>query len=127
MWVEWKEKVMNRYVLHAVIAGLLSLALSSPALAQSSRYDELATLPFTGGFLFKEGITTLKDELVFQRAVQSYLWALPALNIYGMKEGSEQVFGKGYNILPIFKHRLNAKTLITTPNSDMIYALGYLY
>ena len=64
--------------------------------------------------------------MVFERAVQSYLWALPVLNMYGMKEGSEKVFGKGYNILPIFKDRLNAKTLITTPNSDVIYALGYL-
>src|SRR5262245_44499145 len=57
---------------------------------------------------------------------ESYLWALPVLNMYGMKEGSEKVFGKGYNVLPIFKDRLNAKTLITTPNSDVIYALGYL-
>src|SRR5437868_8505677 len=46
--------------------------------------------------------------------------------MYGMKEGSKKVFGKGYNVLPIFKERLNAKTLITTPNSDVIYALGYL-
>ena len=62
----------------------------------------------------------------FQRAVQLYLWALPSLNMYGMKEGSEAKFGKGYNVLPIFKDRLDAKTLITTPNSDVIYALGYL-
>jgi hypothetical protein len=41
-----------------------------------------------------------------------------------MKEGSEKVFGKGHNVLPIFKDRLNAKTLITTPNSDVIYGLG---
>jgi Protein of unknown function (DUF1254) len=46
--------------------------------------------------------------------------------MYGMKEGSEKVFGSGYNVLPIFKQRLNAKTLITTPNSDVIYALGYV-
>lgn len=46
--------------------------------------------------------------------------------MYGMKEGSEAKFGKGYNILPIFKKRLDAKTLITTPNSDVIYGLGYL-
>lgn len=36
------------------------------------------------------------------------------------------MFGKGYNVLPIWKERLNAKTLITTPNSDVIYAMGYL-
>ena len=58
--------------------------------------------------------------------MQSYLWAIPALNMYGMKDGSEKVFGKGYNVLPIFEERLNAKTLITTPNSDVIYAMGYL-
>jgi hypothetical protein len=51
---------------------------------------------------------------------------MPALNMYAMKEGSEAKFGKGYNVLPIFKERLNAKTLIMTPNSDVIYALGYL-
>jgi hypothetical protein len=71
-------------------------------------------------------VEALRDELMFQRATQLYLWALPSLNMYGMKEGSEAKFGKGYNVLPIFKDRLNAKTLITTPNSDVIYALGYL-
>ena len=91
-----------------------------------AHYDELANLPFKEGYVAKENVHALLDELFFQRAVQTYLWALPSLNMYGMKEGSEKVFGKGYNILPIFKKRLNAKTLITTPNSDVIYALGYL-
>jgi hypothetical protein len=100
--------------------------LAMPAQAQSSRADELANQPFTGGFLSKDAIASLKDELIYQRATQAYLWALPALNMYGMKEGSEKVFGKGYNVLPIFKDRLNAKTLITTPNSDVIYALGFV-
>src|SRR5271169_4105387 len=104
----------------------LAVCLTEPVRAQTDRYDALANAPFAAGFLAKTDIAALKDELVFQRAVQSYLWALPALNMYGMKEGSEKVFGKGYNILPIFKDRLNAKTLITTPNSDVIYALGYL-
>ena len=45
------------------------------------------------------------DELFFQRAAQTYLWALPALNMYGMKEGSEKVFGKGYNVLPVSNQR----------------------
>src|SRR6476646_9128506 len=109
-------------------AAALAAVLGAPlqAQAQSPRHEDLANLPFDRGFLPEHGIKTLKDELVFQRATQAYLWALPALNMYGMKEGSEKVFGKGYNILPIFKDRLNAKTQITTPNSDVIYALGYL-
>src|SRR5262249_60030715 len=74
----------------------------------------------------KDGSTALKDKLKLQRGVQSYIWALPVLNLYGMKEGAQKVFGKGYHILPIWKQRLNAKTLITNPNSGVIYALGYL-
>ena len=42
----------------------------------------------------------------------------------GMKFGSEEVFGAGYNVLPIWKKRLDAKTLVTTPNSDVIYAMS---
>ena len=110
----------------AILCLALLACCRTPALAQTSRYDELANLPFENGYPSKEGVETLKDELLFQRAVQSYIWALPALNMYAMKEGSEKVFGKGYNVLPIWKDRLNAKTLVTTPNSDVIYAMGYL-
>src|SRR5262249_42313606 len=73
----------------------------------------------------KESAAILKDELLFQRATQVYLWALPLINTLGMKYGSEQTFGAGYNVLPIWKDRLNAKTLITTPNSDVLYAMSY--
>ena len=66
-----------------------------PAQAQSLRFDDLSDLPFSNGYLSKEAIAALKDELVFQRAVQSYIWALPALNMYGMKEGSEKSVRQG--------------------------------
>jgi len=97
-----------------MVALILSMGVPLAAQAQTSRFDGLADLPFEGGYPTKEGVATLKDELLFQRAVQTYIWALPALNMYGMKEGSEQTFGKGYNVLPIWKDRLNAKTLVTT-------------
>jgi hypothetical protein len=54
------------------------------------------------------------------------IWALPLINTLGMKVGSEAAFGAGYNVLPVWKKRLDAKTLVTTPNSDVIYAMGYL-
>src|SRR5271165_1059989 len=76
-----------------------------------SPYDQLADMPFKEGYIAKDNAPILLDDLFFQRATQTYLWALPALNMYGMKEGSEKVFGKGYNVLPIWKRRLNAKTL----------------
>ena len=62
-----------------------------------------------------EASAALKDELIFQRATQTYLWALPLINTLGIKLGSEKVFGAGYNVLPVWKDRLDAKTLVTTP------------
>jgi hypothetical protein len=98
----------------------------SSALAQQARYEALANTPFDHDRPTAETAKRLKDELLFQRASQIYLWALPVINLYGMNEGSEAKFGAGYNVLPVFKKRLDAKTLITTPNSDVIYALSYV-
>ncbi|HEX4987057.1 MAG TPA: DUF1254 domain-containing protein [Burkholderiales bacterium] len=109
-----------------IAAIVLCLAALPGARAQTSYHDELADLPFDGGYPTREGMEKLREELFFQRAVQAWIWALPALNLYAMKEGSEGKFGKGYNVLPIWKDRLDAKTLVTTPNSDVIYAMGYL-
>jgi hypothetical protein len=101
-------------------------ALTTTALAQQPRYNDLANLPFERGYPTGETARSLRDELLFQRGVQSYLWALPAINMWAMKQASEERFGAGYNVLPVWKQRLSAKTLITTPNSDVIYAMGYV-
>ncbi len=64
--------------------------------------------------------------MLFQRACQIVLWAMPAMSVYAMKKGSEAVFGAGGNVLVVWKDRLTAKTLVSTPNSDVIYAMGYI-
>ena len=93
---------------------------------QTERFDELANMPFRENRPTRETALTLRDELLFQRATQAYLWAMPLINTLGMKEGSEKIFGAGYNVLPIWKKRLDANTLVTTPNSDVIYAMSYV-
>ena len=116
-------------VKHMLLAGVGAVGLlvaSSFAQAQSSRYNDLANLPFRQDYPTDEMTRRLTDELLFQRGVQSYLWALPAVNMWAMKEASEARFGVGYNVLPVWKQRLSAKTLVTTPNSDVIYAMGYV-
>jgi hypothetical protein len=92
----------------------------------ASRFDELANMPFVENRPTKETAQALRDELLFERATQTYLWALPLINTLGMKIGSEKAFGAGYNVLPVWKKRLDAKTLVTTPNSDVIYAMSYV-
>ena len=91
-----------------------------------THFDKLANLPFAEGRPTKETAQKLRDELLFQRATQTYLWAMPLINTLGMQVGSEKTFGAGYNVLPIWKQRLDAKTLVTTPNSDVLYAMSYV-
>jgi hypothetical protein len=88
--------------------------------------ETIANLPLVENRATADTAQTLRDELLYHRATQTYLWALPLLNTLGMQVGSEKTFGKGYNILPVWKQRLDAKTLVTTPNSDVIYAMGYV-
>ena len=92
----------------------------------TSRFDELANLSFHENRPTEQTAQTLRDELLFGRATQTYLWALPLINTLGMQVGSEKAFGAGYNVLPIWKKRLDAKTLVTTPNSDVLYAMSYV-
>jgi hypothetical protein len=94
--------------------------------AQAERFEALADCAMEENRPTEESSRILMDELLFQRATQSYLWALPLINTLGMKYGSEKIFGAGYNVLPIWKKRLDAKTLVTTPNSDVIYAMSYV-
>jgi hypothetical protein len=114
-------------LLGAALVGALAMSgLAPPALGQPTQFDKLADLPFAEGRPTKETAQTLRDELLFQRATQTYLWALPLINTLGMQVGSEKTFGAGYNVLPIWKQRLDAKTLVTTPNSDVLYAMSYV-
>ena len=120
-----KTKSLQTLIAAALVSAL-AITSAQTAPAQTSRFDELANLPFKENRPTKATAQTLRDELLFQRATQAYLWALPLINTLGMKDGSEKVFGAGYNVLPIWKKRLDAKTLVTTPNSDVIYAMSYV-
>src|SRR5262249_24123658 len=95
-----------------VLGLLLGVCFQTPH-AQSG-FKTRANLPFRENRPTAATAKELRDELLFQRATQTYLWALPLINTLGMKEGSEKVFGTGYNVLPIWKKRLDAKTLVTT-------------
>jgi hypothetical protein len=115
----------QRPMLTAALAALTAFGPDNSH-AETSRFDELANAKFEENRPTAESAQMLRDELLFQRATQAYLWALPLINTLGMKEGSEKTFGAGYNVLPVWKKRLDAKTLVTTPNSDVIYAMGYV-
>lgn len=51
----------------------------------ADRFQSLADLTFEGGYPSDDAAEALDEELFFERAVQTYLWALPAMNMYAMK------------------------------------------
>src|ERR1700739_1307386 len=55
---------------------------------QITHLEELSNLPFVENRPTQETAKVLRDELLFQRATQTYLWALPLINTLGMKVGS---------------------------------------
>jgi hypothetical protein len=115
-----------RHIVGSLILMAACIAEPTVVIAQLERFEALADSAMEENRPTEGSGRILMDELLFQRATQSYLWALPLINTLGMKHGSEKVFGAGYNVLPIWKKRLDAKTLVTTPNSDVIYAMSYV-
>ena len=79
-----------------------------------------------GNWLDPAEAEQLRNELYYQRAIHAYITMLPALNVIGMRDGSEAAFGEGYNVLPIWKDRMDSRAWVPTPNADVIYSMSYL-
>ncbi|MBX9840464.1 MAG: DUF1254 domain-containing protein [Xanthobacteraceae bacterium] len=111
-----------------LVAGAIAMAgmMSSPVFAQDQAAPPLVKQLNNGNWLSQSEAESLRDELFYQRAVHAYITMLPALNVIGMRDGSEATFGKGYNVLPIWKDRMDARTWVPTPNADVIYSMNYL-
>jgi hypothetical protein len=93
--------------------------------------EQAATSPLvskinSGNWLDPKEAESLVDELYYQHAVYAYMTMLPALNVIGMRDGSEKLFGGGYNVLPIWKKRMDSRAMVPTPNADVIYSMSYL-
>ena len=100
--------------------------LSGAGIAQDETAPPLVRQIYNGNWPPADEAKELLDELYYQRAIHAYMTMLPALNTIGMRDGSEAEFGKGYNVLPIRKDRMDARAWVPTPNADVIYSMSYL-
>lgn len=113
----------NRTSIRLIFLGILA---ATPSLAQDIAIPPLMKQINNGNWLPEKEAESLKDELYYHQAIQAYITMLPALNTIGMRDGSEAVFGKGYNVLPIWKDRMDSRCWVPTPNADVIYSMSYL-
>ncbi|WP_412178927.1 DUF1254 domain-containing protein [Rhizobium sp. TRM96647] len=109
-----------------LVAAAASLLSTSSVLAQQASAPPLVEQINNGNWLPQAEAESLLDDLYYQRAIYAYTTMLPALNTIGMRDGSEAAFGKGYNVLPIWKERMDSRAWIPTPNGDVIYSLSFL-
>lgn len=120
---------MTRTILRPAL--LAASALLAPALAAAQDAPPSPLTPLMeqingGKWLDPAEAEQQRNDLYYQTAIQAYLRTLPALNVIGMRDGSEAVFGAGYNVLPIWKERMDSRTWVPTPNADVIYSMNYL-
>lgn len=118
------KKEITHYLLPVVVAAAWSLGTAATSLAQD--VPPLIKQINNGNWLPEKEAEALRDELYYHNAIQAYLTMLPLLNTIGLRDGSEAAFGKGYNVLPIWKERMDSRAWVPTPNADVIYSMSYL-
>jgi hypothetical protein len=117
---------MNDKTVPAIVTAALLLGLLASLHAQEGAAPPLVKQINNGNWLPQQEAEALRDELFYQRAIHAYMTMLPALNTIGMRDGSEKAFGAGYNVLPIWKDRMDSRCWVPTPNADVIYSMSYL-
>jgi hypothetical protein len=118
-----------RTILNTLLAFVCVVAFLAGMQGQAWSQESMPPLVrqlYDGNWPNEKEAQQLLDELYYQRAIHAYMTMLPALNVIGMRDGSEAAFGKGYNVLPIWKDRMDSRAWVPTPNADVIYSMSYL-
>jgi hypothetical protein len=84
----------------------------------------LGPLETVNGFPTAEAAKKLFDESDFQRATQSYLWALPAVGFHGLHLSHLNIFGAKDGEVVLYV-TLKDKAGMLTPNLTTIYAMSF--
>ena len=85
----------------------------------------IGTLKFFDGFPDKATVEKVYDNLDFQRGVEAYLAALPAVSVEGGRRGVTE-FGSVNQTVLISEQLLDSKSLFLTANTTTPYSVLYL-
>jgi len=79
------------------------------------------TLRFFDGFPDKSSVDKIYDNLDFQRAVQAYLWALPAVSQVANRNNILKL-GPANTTVPIFETLMDSRSIFLTANCQTVYS-----
>jgi hypothetical protein len=95
-----------------------------PGIACPDKVDtRLGRLSFSDGFPDKATAEKLYDNLDFQRAVQAYLTALPAVSLEAARRGFTS-FGPPNQTVLMAESLLDARSLFLTANDNTVYSIS---
>jgi hypothetical protein len=81
---------------------------------------------FKGGYPTPESAQRLREQLMFNRAVEVYLTQIPAVGVFESLRGLADCGAKKSNQVVIWEQLMDAQTLLLTPNTETVYAMGGL-
>ena len=84
----------------------------------------IGKLSFPNGFPTEETARKVFDEMDYQRAVQAYLWAYPAVSFESIRMATNRDLGADLNDMVIADNFADTKGLWLTANDTTIYALA---
>ena len=97
-----------------------------PGIASPDKVESrLGTLKFFDGFPDNATVKKLYDNLDFQRAVQAYLLAIPAVS-QAANRNEILKLGPANTTVPIFENRMDSRSIFLTPNTETPYSWLWL-
>jgi hypothetical protein len=117
-----KIKYLKSFITAVAGLALLFTIMASGALAQTTD-SRIGKLTFENGFPTEETTRKLFDEMDYQRAVQAYLWAYPAVSFESIRIATKRDLGTDLNDMIIADNFADPKGVWLTANDTTIYAL----
>lgn len=117
-------KITRKQCLTAAVLGVTLVCSGTQAQTPDNVDTRIGTLNFRLGFPTDETAQKLFDEMDYQRAVQAYLWAYPAVSFESIRVGLKRDLGLDLNDLTIADNFADPEGLRLTANDTTIYALA---
>jgi hypothetical protein len=106
-------------------AGVLSVVLlGSTAVFAQTVSTRLGKLELENGYPSAAAVEKLYEEMDFQRATQSYLWGLPAVGFYGLRQAHRKNFDAQDGEVVLYQTPKD-KAGMLTPNLTTLYAFTF--
>ena len=81
---------------------------------------------FKGGYPTPQSAEALREQLMFNRAVEVYLTQIPSVAIFESINGFKKFGATSMNRFIIWEQLMDAQTLLLTANTETVYALSWL-